>query len=132
MDIKEPTLNRMLKGDMKYRTQEQKVLAGNIANIDTPGYKARTLAPLDFNKMTQSAQLEMATTAPQHLSGTIGNSGPFRSKADGNTFETRPTHNNVVLEDQMAKVSDTNAKYNLSSTLLKKYTALQRAALGNR
>lgn len=132
MDIKEPTLNRMLKSDMKYRSQEQKVLAGNIANIDTPGFKAKALAPLDFNKMAQSAQLQMAATAPQHLPGTLGNGSPFRSKADGETFETRPTQNNVVLEDQMAKVSDAGAKYNLSSTLLKKYTGLYRAALGNR
>lgn len=132
MDIKEPTLNRMLKSDMKYRTQEKKVLAANIANIDTPGYKAKTLEPLNFNKMVTSAQLQMAETAPQHLEGTLGHGGPYRSKADGETFETRPTQNNVVLEDQMARVSDTDAKFNISSTLLKKYTGLYRAALGNR
>lgn len=134
MDLKEPALNTMMKGHMKYMANRQKVLAQNIANIDTPGYKARELKKLDFEKLATSAnsQLEMRTTSPTHLNGTLaGSSMAFRSEKDRNTFETTPTENNVVLEDQMGKVSDTGAQYQLSSSLMRKFTGLYRKAAGS-
>ncbi len=133
MELKEPALNTMLKGHMKYMTARQQVLATNMANIDTPGYKARDLEKLDFASLTEKhrGQLEMRATSAKHLNGTLGPRA-FDTPKDRDTFETRPTQNNVVLEDQMAKVSDTGAQFQLSSNMLKKYTQLYRAALGNR
>lgn len=134
MDLKEPALNTMMKGHMKYMANRQKVLAHNIANIDTPGYKARELKKLDFKKlaMSTSSQLDMAATSPAHLSGTlVGGSSTFKSEKDRNTFETVPTDNNVVLEDQMGKISDTGAQYQISSSLMRKFTGLYRKAAGS-
>jgi flagellar basal-body rod protein FlgB len=134
MDVKEPALNTMMKGHMKYMANRQKVLAQNIANIDTPGYKARELKKLDFQKLatTSSSQLDMRTTSPAHLSGTLtGGSLAFASEKDRSTFETTPTQNNVVLEDQMGKISDTGAQYQLSSSLMRKFTGLYRKAAGS-
>jgi flagellar basal-body rod protein FlgB len=132
MDVKEPTLNVMLKGHMKYMSERQGVLAQNIANIDTPGFKARELKKPDFAKMAeiQNHHLEMAATSPKHLNGTLAGGTSFSTIKDGNTFETTPTQNNVVLEDQMGKISDTNANFQLSSTMLKKFTQLYRTAAG--
>lgn len=132
MDIKEPVLNTMMKRHMKYMTERQHVLAQNIANIDTPGYQARDLKKLDFGAMatSMSNKLEMRVTSPKHLSGTNAAKTTFRSDKDKNTFETTPTQRNVVLEDQMAKVSDTGAEYNLSSNMMHKYTQLYRKASG--
>ena len=132
MDIKEPVLNTMMKGHMKYMSERQKVLAQNIANIDTPGYKASDTKKVDFSKMADSAshRLAMMTTSPQHLDGTLGKGGSFATEKDRDTFETTPTKHNVVLEDQMAKVSDTGANYQLSSTMMRKFTQLYRKAAG--
>lgn len=132
MDIKEPVLNTMMKSHMKYMTDRQHVLAQNIANLDMPGYKARDLKKLDFGKMASamSNKLEMRVTSPKHLAGTNTAPTTFRSDKDKETFETTPTQNNVVLEDQMAKVSDTGAEYNLSSSMMHKYTQLYRKAAG--
>lgn len=133
MDVKEPALNTMLKGHMKYMTGRQKVLAQNIANIDTPGFKARDLKKLDFGEMANRSisKLELRTTSPQHLNGTLaGANTPFRSDKDRETFESSPTENNVVLEDQMSKISDTGAQYSFSSSMLRKYTQLYRKAAG--
>lgn len=136
MELKEPVLNTMLKSSMKYGAERQEVVARNLANIDTPGYKARDLKKLDFKKlaMAQGGQLQMAATAPTHLGGTLGAAGGnvFASEADRSTFETTPTQNNVVLEEQMGKISDIGAQFQLSSTMLKKYTSLYRSALGQR
>lgn len=133
MDIKEPTLNTLMKGHMKYMTKRQEVLAHNIANIDTPGFKARDLKKVDFGEMANasSAQLDMLVTSPHHLDGSlVSGSGRFGSEKDRNTFEISPTQNNVVLEDQMGKISDTGAQFQMSSTLMRKFTQLYRKAAG--
>ncbi len=134
MDTNEPAINVMMKGHMKYMGNRQTVIAQNIANIDTPGYKARELAPLDFKKLVdmQNNHLPMRVTSPTHLSGTLPDTSDFKSDKDRNTFETRPTQNNVVLEDQMGKLSDTGAEFQLSSTMYKKFTTLYRTAAGNK
>ncbi|MFZ4541356.1 MAG: flagellar basal body rod protein FlgB [Rickettsiales bacterium] len=134
MDTKSPSLNSMMKAHMKYMTERQGVLAQNIANIDTPGYKARDIKKIDFGKMAeaQSNHLSMAATSPQHLPGTLAGGSSFATIKATDSFETSPTQNNVVLEDQMAKISDTNAQFQLSSNMMRKFTALYRTAAGNK
>lgn len=132
--MSELTINSLLKTHMKYMSSRQQVLAQNIANIDTPGFKARDLKKPDFSKMAASSigQLEMRATNDKHMSGTLAGKGSsFAGTNDGNTFETRPTQNNVVLEDQMAKISDTGAEYQLSSNLMRKMTQMYRKAAGS-
>lgn len=133
MNTVKTDVNQLLKAHMKYMTQRQQVLAQNIANIDTPRYKANELKKVDFNKMltTSNSQLEMAATSPTHLNGTLAENGSvFRTEKDRNAFEITPTGNNVVLEDQMGKVSETNANFQLSSSMLRKFTSLYRKAAG--
>ena len=80
------------------RAYRQQVLAENIANADTPNYKARDFS---FKSALDSAMagratggLAMERTAPGHLSGTTGRAladlkfrQPMQSSADGNTVE---------------------------------------------
>lgn len=80
------------------RAYRQQVLAGNIANADTPNYKARDF---DFSAALKNAVagrndggLQVARTNPAHLAGS-GETGPGRlmyrtptqASADGNTVE---------------------------------------------
>ena len=75
------------------RTQ---LLTSNIANADTPGYKAQDI---DFNKVlknTQSEQLHMQVTSERHLPVSTGESDhqiqyrtPEQSSADGNTVDVQ-------------------------------------------
>jgi flagellar basal-body rod protein FlgB len=135
MDINEPTLNVALKNQMRYMSKRQGVLAQNIANIDTPKYKARDLKKVDFATMAQShgAQLLMATpSSGKSLDGTLPDDGGIKNDKTRDAFEMRPSENNVVLEDQMGKISDTNAQFQLSSTMLKKFTQLYRTAASNK
>lgn len=134
MDYNDVTIMKMAKAHMSYQNQRQKVLAENIANIDTPRYQANDLKPLDFGKMAEAEthRLEMRATQPQHLQGVNGMSGPYKQEELRNTYEMNPTKNTVVLEEQMANVNTTQAEYQLSSTLYRKMNALFRTALGNR
>lgn len=80
------------------RAQRQQVLAGNIANADTPHFKARDF---DFASTLKEAlagrnvgDLQLATTASGHING-AASGGPARlmyrtetqSSVDGNTVD---------------------------------------------
>lgn len=89
---------------LRVRDQRQQVLASNIANADTPHYKARDL---DFNTALQGALkgtgtgtpatggVRLATTAPGHLAGSPGLASeagllyrnPAQGSVDGNTVD---------------------------------------------
>lgn len=73
------------------------VLAGNLANADTPGYKARDL---DFKAILGGAvknELPLARSASSHLATTdrgLSNGAllyrvPLQPSADGNTVDTQ-------------------------------------------
>jgi flagellar basal-body rod protein FlgB len=60
---------------LNYLSQRQEVIASNIANADTPGYKARDVAePSDFSTALQFAQGAPVVEAPGLPSRNDGNS----------------------------------------------------------
>lgn len=80
---------------LKLRAQRQQLLAANIANADTPGYKA-----VDFDFATalnraRSPRIGLAATHPGHISTRRGGVEgldikyrvPFQDAIDGNTVE---------------------------------------------
>ena len=85
---------------LRVRDQRQQVLASNIANADTPNYKARDV---DFKTALQGALngagssggAALATTAPGHLPGNPGLAAdagllyrtPAQGSVDGNTVD---------------------------------------------
>lgn len=80
------------------RAHRQQVLAGNIANADTPNYKARdfefSTALKDAVAGRSGGSLALSTTAPGHLNGTLGSDParlmyrvPAQPSADGNTVD---------------------------------------------
>lgn len=127
------TLMKMLGSQMRYLSQRQGVLAQNISNVDTPGYNARDIKKPDFSTMAEQAagNLQMRATSPKHLHGTAGKPGAYRDEQDRKTFEISPTGNNVVLDEQMAKISETGSQFQISQSLYKKFTGMYRLALGN-
>lgn len=81
-------------GVLAYR---QQLLASNIANADTPGYKAVDIDIQGVAQVTRrgaSASLSLMTTTSRHLSGSIPTPPfplkyhvPYQASADGNTVE---------------------------------------------
>lgn len=84
---------------LSLRSARQELLASNIANADTPNYKARDI---DFASALKnalgggSAQLPVVKTSAQHLDGATGSAilgapvlyrRPVQPSADGNTVD---------------------------------------------
>ena len=127
----DPLLIQMLKTNLRYQSQRQETLARNVSQIDTPGYHERDLKKLDFGKMLASNNSTMRTTNAKHMTGPNGGAGQFGDEKVRKPYEESPVANTVILEEQMAKISDTGTQYELSTSMLKKYSAMYKLALGN-
>jgi flagellar basal-body rod protein FlgB len=89
---------------MDVRTQRMEVISGNLANANTPGYKARDI---DFQKAMQSAQSErnhnLTRTHENHIKGTMRPQGDLEYRVpdqpdtgDGNTVDVQIERNNFL------------------------------------
>ena len=122
----------MLKTRMHWLEQRQKLLAENVANSNTPNYRARDLKQLDFKTTLEaslgSAGVGLSVTQPGHLPGGSGTRGFDPNPAGG--FETSPSQNSVVLEDEMMKVAQTQLDHQTAISLYQRGVGMIKTALG--
>jgi flagellar basal-body rod protein FlgB len=123
-----------IKSRMHYHQARQKVLAENVANADSPGFKPRDLKPFDLQLAMQRADVTGSATGPArtqagHISGMQGSSLANRRSQ---VFESTPSGNAVNLEDEMLRLSQNNSDYQLATTLYSKSLSYLRLALGKR
>jgi flagellar basal-body rod protein FlgB len=123
-----------IKGRMQYHQSRQKLLAENVANADSPGYKPRDLKPFDAALAAQRADVTGSTgpvrTDPRHI-GAGGSGGGIGSKRS-NVFETTGSGNSVNLEDEMMRMAQNNSDYQMATTLYGKSLSYLKIALGKR
>jgi flagellar basal-body rod protein FlgB len=135
MDLGNLPLFSAISRKMNWLSERQKLLAQNVANVDTPKYKAVDLRPLDFrSELAQAqgqgqAQLQLASTDPSHLAAPAAD-----LSSDAATFqegdERDISGNTVSIEDEMMKVSETTTDYELITNLYKKQIGLLKEAIG--
>jgi flagellar basal-body rod protein FlgB len=109
---------------MAWVDRRQQVLAQNIANADTPGYKPRDVTP--FAAQLQSV-LAPARTDPAHLAGSEDSA---LSVMKSLSPEVGVDGNAVSVTDQLAKVANTSDTQALAENLYKKYMGFFMTALG--
>ncbi|MBM3536163.1 MAG: flagellar basal body rod protein FlgB [Alphaproteobacteria bacterium] len=132
MQLGKLTLFKLMGARMEYLSERQKLLSENIANADTPYYRPSDLKPMDFQSILRGDQrIKMAVTSQAHLPGVPAQT-TFRAEkaAFGKSFETAPNGNQVVLEEQMMKVADLQASYQLATNLYTKNVGMLRMAIG--
>ncbi len=134
MDAAAPDLFSAIKQRLGWLGQRQEVLARNIANADTPGYRPRDLRPLGFGAMVRApkATVAVAVTNPAHLTGRRRQAGGTAERIERKPYETAPAGNAVVLEQQMAKLNETAVSHRLASELYRKHLGMIRTATGMR
>ena len=118
----------MLRTRMNWHQERQKVLSENVANSDTPGFRPRDLVPPKFDDPAP-VNITLARTAGLHQAGIESGDSRFRSERPGG-YETRPTGNAVSLEQEMLKVSQNQADFQLASSLYQKSLQMLRIAAG--
>ena len=109
---------------MAWLDRRTAVLAENIANADTPGWKSRDLKP--FGATLAAVGVSPLRTNPMHLAGTAGDDAAARALVG----ESAPDGNTVRVDVEMTKVADTETAQTLVSNLWKSYVGMFRTALG--
>jgi flagellar basal-body rod protein FlgB len=118
---------------LSLRAARQVLLASNIANADTPNYKARDI---DFASALQGAllgstvPLPWAATAPGHFSGTSGETVPGPPMMYRGVLQPAADGNTVDMDVESAQFTDNALHYEASlsfagSTVKNVLTALQ-------
>lgn len=132
MDLNKLTLFGLVKGRMGWLAKRQEVLAQNIANADTPDYKPQDLKAFNFQEMIRRPQtrLNAVTTSPLHLTGARKSTSEFAQQENRTPYETAPDGNAVVLEEQMAKVGETQMQFELTNELYRKHMGMIKIAIG--
>jgi flagellar basal-body rod protein FlgB len=129
MDLNRLSLFSFISQRMSWLGERQKILAENIANVDTPRFEARDLKPFDVKAAGLSAGRRMALTQsdPAHAGG-------LRGGGAHGTVKTKPTEttisgNTVSMEGELMKSAETAMDYQLVTNLYRKQLGMIRAVL---
>ena len=127
------TLTSLHRG-LNARQERQSIVAANVANVDTPGYKARALhfeaALQRANAVATGSGERLAVTQEGHLP-VAGDPAPPRTHVTVSEADGRVDGNNVSLEREMATLAQNGIEFNALSTLTRKRLGLMRYALMN-
>ena len=129
MPISDIPILSMLRERMEWHQQRQRVLAENIANADTPTYRARDLAPPDFARQVRTAALALDRTSSAHITSASGGGPQFKTDSSGR-YAVRPRGNSVTHEDEMMKVASNQMDFEAAASLYTHSLALIKLAVG--
>jgi flagellar basal-body rod protein FlgB len=122
-----------LKTSMRWHQARQKVLAENVANADTPGFRGKDLKSLTFSSPGTIAEpsgptMALDVTHPGHIQGRVSAAEFSQAKNEG--FEVRPNGNAVNLEDEMIKSGENQIDFQTVASLYQRSLGVIRKAAG--
>ena len=125
-----PILEQMVQFSQARHT----VLAGNIANVDTPGYQAKDLSVGDFQARMQAA-IEARHAAGDEMSpGEMGadHATPMAAVAKSSQVILRHDGGDVSLESQITEMVKNQIQHNLAISIMQNQYHLLQTAISER
>lgn len=121
-----------LEQAVNFAQRRHEVLAGNIANVDTPGYRVRDLSPEKFEE-----RLKTAIQERDEDRGSISRYGYFPTdsfKKVGENMEGILYHDdsNVSIEQQIIAMNKNWSRHNLVLTIMRDQFRLLETAISER
>lgn len=96
----------------------QAAVAGNIANVNTPGYKAVDVEP--FEQVLDKTRVTLQATQVGHLrGGATGDS--FSVKTSSDDVAMMPSENSVVLENELMNAGEISRSFELNTAIVKAF-----------
>jgi flagellar basal-body rod protein FlgB len=99
----------------------QSVVSGNIANANTPAFKAQDVAP--FSEVLQNTRLPMTATNPMHFTDSPGETYVVASGKDKGAA-SQLSGNSVDLADELMKEGMVKRDYDLNTGLVKAFNKM--------
>lgn len=114
----------------EHAVQRQALVAQNIANADTPGYRTRDLEPFSSHYATSSHSSEMRSTRAAHLQDATSNG--FRNRPMNDQVGAEPNGNTVSLEQEMVRAVEIKRQHDRAMAIYKSSLNVLRISLGRR
>ena len=105
-------------------TQRMQLIASNMANVDTPGYRTQDI---DFQREFSRAAGEVAAErGPQGTGAEASHTPPHINAVDG--LLERPDGNNVSIDRESMALGELQLEFRTGATLLKReFTRMSEA-----
>lgn len=123
MNLLKSSLLSGLAERLNFLASRSGVIAENIANADTPNYIARDVQKPEFKQLATKA---MRVSNARHIASP--NSTSTARVISAPDSDAALNGNQVSLETQMMKLSDTRMNYQLASTVYRKGLDMVRIA----
>ena len=108
----------------------QEVVASNIANANTPQYRAKDIVP--FESELQSVGMQMARTNPAHMELAVAGAGKIglQDANLNNEIGIQESGNTVSLSTEMAKTGEIKRQFELNTQLVRSFHQMMITAIG--
>ena len=122
MDLRNLSIFNVANQNIKYQTERQKVLAGNVANANTPDYLPQDIKRPSFGDELETVRLPMVVTHQNHLTGfQRKNSTGYEVYTPELNHALTIDGNGVILEEQMNEISKSKSEHDRVIALYGKY-----------
>lgn len=110
------------------------VLAGNLANVNTPGYRTRDLSQTEFQQRLKEAIAQMQRLPSSDSPGLLGAEPDEPLRQVRASLENLLYHDdtNIDLEKQVAEMTKNHLLHNLALTILTNQFQLLQSAISER
>lgn len=124
-EISDDAIMRALGRQMNVAVAKQVVASGNLANLDTPGYRTRAL---DFDEVLarEVGKTTLAGSVPGHIGGAPSGAGSVR-EVEG--LQSRRDGNNVQLDRELLEMTKASGDFTKAQTALAAKFRLIRYAI---
>jgi len=124
----------ILEQVVQFTQSRHQVLAGNVANIDTPGYTTRDLSVDKFQSALQRAIEERDSPAHPISPGLVDTEpgDPMRDVRDSIKHILFHDGSDVSMEHQVAEISKNQALHNTAIAIMSSQFAMLQAAISER
>ena len=123
--MSQPYVLQLASQRTQWLSARESLIAGNVANANTPGYRATDLQP--FAAVLDSTQVTMVTTNPAHMTPTQEEFASARVVESDSPDETL-SGNSVNLEQEMIKLGDVNRAYSMDTNIKRAIHQLMMSA----
>ena len=123
-------VGKLSKKALDVSAQRALLINSNIANAETPGYKAVDLKPFESElKQAYKSQAAMVKTDPRHMSGGVNNLNNYQPTIEISQDTPRLDGNNVNLDKEMTKMMENSLNYQTIIAARKKRGQIIDAAI---
>ena len=119
-------LSSLAKNNANWLSVRQSLVASNVANANTPGFRAKDVEAFDNG---QSMFSNLVQTDKKHLASGIGNVAGIGTTS-ASTWDTYHSGGNVSLPQEMLKAGEIAGAYELNTTVMKSFHRMLVSVFG--